>query len=290
MNEIPTSNPNIYFKAPYDRLAHLTGANYKTKRQYLWKQGWPHHLYKYKPCNIQHLRSFIVDSLLYLSAHSELNDPFEVQSELRFVGDGPHPASIHKYLFKENRLTLKKRKEIQKRLSSPEAIRDTIRKHLKVAVENTGFHSFTSKPRDLLMWSHYADAHRGVCLIFSTAHDIDTFIQALPVSYSERFPVFEYFESPDGDLVKKAFLTKALPWKYESERRIFSPKLAKKFLSIKSSSLVGLILGAKINIEHENAVRGLVDERVAKGLPPLKIYKAIQSKYEYKLRILKCQT
>jgi len=144
MNEIPTSNPNIYFKAPYDRLAHLTGANYKTKRQYLWKQGWPHHLYKYKPCNIQHLRSFIVDSLLYLSAHSELSDPFEVQSELRFVGDGPHPASIHKYLFKENRLTLKKRKEIQKRLSSPEAIRDTIRKHLKVAVENTGFHSFTS--------------------------------------------------------------------------------------------------------------------------------------------------
>ena len=119
MNEIRTSNPNIYYMAPYERLAHLTGASYKTKRQYLWSQGWPHHLYKYKPCNIQHLRSFVVDSLLYLSAHSELNDPFEVQSELRFVGDGPHPASYHKYLFKENRLTLKKTQRNSKATFQP---------------------------------------------------------------------------------------------------------------------------------------------------------------------------
>ncbi len=289
MNEIQTSNPNIYFMAPYERLAHLIGATYKTKRQFLSKQGWPHHLYKYKSFKkIEELRSFIVDSLLYLSAHSDLNDPFEVKSELRFAGDGPYPASYHKYLFKENRLTLKERKKIQKQLPSPKAIRDGIRKHLKVAVDRTGFHSFTSKPRDLLMWSHYADAHRGLCLIFSTAHDIDTFIRALPVSYSETFPVFEYSESPEGDLIKKAFLTKALPWKYEHERRIFCPKLAKKFLYFNPASLVGLILGANISTENEVVIRGLVDERVTKGLPPLKIYRAFQSENEYRLRIQIC--
>jgi hypothetical protein len=288
MNEIQTSNPNIYFKAPYERLVHLTGANYKTKRQYLWKQGWPHHLYKYKPCNIQHLRSFIVDSLLYLSARSELNDPFDVKSVLHFTKETLHPPSYYKQLSKDQGLTHSKRKEIKNRLSSPEKIKNAIQSHLYKAIEGTGFHSFTKRHRDLLMWSHYADGHRGVCMVFSTAHDIDTFINALPVSYQQSLPVIEYSQNIGGDLVKKAFLTKAKPWKYEDERRIFCPKLAKKFLYFDPASLVGLIFGANISTENEAAIRGLVDERVAKGLPTLKIYRAFQSENEYRLRIQIC--
>ena len=286
MNEIQTSNPNIYFKAPYDRLAHLTGATYKTKRQYLWKQGWPHHLFKYKPCNVQHLRSFIVDSLLYLSARSELNDPFDVKSVLDFTKVAHHPPSYFKHLFKDRGLTHTKRKEIKNRLYSPEKIKNAIQNHLNKEMEGTGFHSFTKSHRDLLMWSHYADGHRGVCMVFSTAHDIDTFISALPVSYQQSLPVIEYSQDIGGDLVKKAFLTKAKPWRYEDERRIFCPKLAKKFLYFDPASLVGLIFGANISTENEENIRGLIDERVAKGLPPLKIYRAYQSENEYKLRIL----
>jgi hypothetical protein len=287
MDELPTSAANIFFKKPYDRALHLIGASHRVKRRYLSaEQGWPRHLYKYKPCNIMHLRSFIVDSLLYLSARSELNDPFDVQSVLKFVNGGPFPTSYHKHLFNEHGSRLKKRKEVQKRLSSPQSIQKGIRKHFDEAIDATGFHSFTTKPRDLLMWSHYADAHRGVCLIFSTAKDLDSFITALPITYTEAYPVIEYHEGIGGDLVEKAFLTKAMPWKYEHERRIFCPNLAKKFLRINPHSLSGLILGAKISIDDEVAVRTLVKERVARGLPSLKIYRANQSKNEYKIRIL----
>ena len=288
MNEIQTSNPNIYYMAPYERLEHLIGATHKTKRQYLWRQGWPHHLYKYKPCNIQHLRSFVVDSLLYLSARSELNDPFDVKSVLHFTKEAIHPPNYYKQLFKDQDLTHTERKEIKNRLYSPEKIKNAIQTHLYEAIECTGFHSFTTKHRDLLMWSHYADGHRGVCLIFSTAHDVDIFIRALPVSYEKSLPVIEYSQSIGRDLVKKAFLTKAKPWKYEDERRIFCPKLAKKFLYFNPASLVGLILGAYISTENEVVIRGLVDERVTKGLPPLKIYRAFQSENEYRLRIQIC--
>ena len=288
MNEIQTSNPNIYYMAPYERLAHLIGATHKTKRQYLWRQAWPHHLYKYKPCNIQHLRSFVVDSLLYLSARSELNDPFDVKSVLHFTKEALHPPNYYKHLFKDKDLTHTERKEIKNRLYSPEKIKNAIQTHLYETIECTGFHSFTTKHRDLLMWSHYADGHRGVCLIFSTAHDVDTFIRALPVSYQQSLPVIEYSQSIGRDLVKKAFLTKAKPWKYEDERRIFCPKLAKKFLYFDPASLVGLILGANISTENEVVIRGLVDERVTKGLPPLKMYRAFQSENEYRLRIQIC--
>ena len=224
--------------------------------------------------------------MLYLSARSELNDPFDVKSVLDFTKVALHPPSYFKHLFKDRGLTHAKRKEIKNRLYSPEKIKNAIQSHLNKAIEGTGFHSFTTKNRDLLMWSHYADGHRGVCMVFSTAHDIDTFISALPVSYQQSLPVIEYSQNIGKDLVKKAFLTKAKPWKYEEERRIFCPNLAKKFLRFNPAALVGLVLGANISVENEENIRGLIDERVAKGLPPLKIYRAYQSENEYRLRIL----
>jgi len=287
MDELPTSSANVFFKKPYDRAMHLIGQPYRVRRRYLSaEQGWPRHLYKYKPCNLLHLRSFIVDSLLYLSARSELNDPFDVQSVVKFKTGKPHPSTYHKHLFKQHNASHKKRKEVQRRLSTTAAIRRGIRTHLNDAIDGTGFHSFTTEPRDLLMWSHYADAHRGVCLMFSTAKDLDSFITALPVVYSETFPEIEYHENIGGDLIKKAFLTKALPWKYEDERRIFCPNLAKKFLRINPQSLTGLILGSRIRESDEIAVRELVKERVARGLTPLKIYRAHLSSNAYKIRIL----
>ncbi len=288
MNEIQTSNPNIYFMAPYDRLTDLTGATYEIKRQFLWNQGWPHHLYKYKPCNIQYLRNFIVDSLLYLSARSELNDPFDVKSVIHFTNETLYPPNYHKLLFEDKGLAHSKRKEIKNRLNSPEKIKTDTQSQLNKIIEGTGFHSFTKWHKDLLMWSHYADGHRGVCMIFSTAHDLDTFINALPVTYQQTLPVIEYSQKLGGEFVRKAFLTKAKPWKYEDERRIICPNLAKKYLRFNPEALVGLVLGANISAENEAAVRGLVDERVANGLPTLKIYRAYQSENEYKIRVMTC--
>lgn len=265
MNTYETTTSGVYGKTPYERTLNLLGASVRAKRHYLSvKQGWPRHLFKYKPCDEAHLKSFIVDSNFYLSSRSQLNDPFDVQSVIEFEEGAINASKYRNRLYKEHKPRHKKRKEIASRLSSPDRIQAGIKKSLIEAIDTSGFHSFSTEPRHLLMWSHYADAHRGLCLMFSTALDLDVFISALPVNYSKNFPIIHYRQDIAGDLVRNAFLTKSIEWSYEKERRIFEPDLANKFLHFDPAALVGIILGSKISKVDEGMIANLLDARKSK--------------------------
>src|SRR5205085_3407282 len=71
----------------------------------------------------------------------------------------------------------------------------------------------TTKPTNILMWSHYADNHHGICLQFSCRNSV--FLNALKVEYSEAYPLLDLTE--DDDLLP--LLAKAVAWSYEDEYR-----------------------------------------------------------------------
>jgi DUF2971 family protein len=88
---------------------------------------------------------------------------------------------------------------------------------------------------NILMWSHYADEHRGAILEFQPKIELATeMLGALEVEYSKEVPVAVTLEqfllyitgqgpkphSPNA-LVKSAF-TKSSDWSYENEWRILS--------------------------------------------------------------------
>lgn len=88
---------------------------------------------------------------------------------------------------------------------------------------------FSKRNDNLLLWAHYADNHRGICLEYDIPDDIHkkTF---MPITYGESQPVLEKVERfPAGDqnagrLSLKmedaaVFLTKSADWKYEEEWR-----------------------------------------------------------------------
>jgi hypothetical protein len=278
--------PTIYLNPPYERTAHLFGADKRKIRQYLTVQNrWPRFLYKYKNLDHDHLRDLIVDSCLYMSSRHQLNDPFDVRSNIDFVDGGVDRRAYLDYLFKQFKTRYKGRKEIAQRLSSPAVIQAELRRHLNNAMDSTGFHSFATDPRSLLMWSHYADSHKGVCLVFETAKDVDTFVHALPVQYSKNFPVVQFTTTVAHDLIRKAFLTKAEEWKYEKERRIVEQKRAGQSLSYKPRALVALILGSKISTSDKEIVLGLLEARRARGYPPVCLLQANCQDSAYAVRI-----
>src|ERR1700729_1649096 len=49
-------------------------------------------------------------------------------------------------------------------------------------------------PRNVLMWSHYAGAHFGICLQFETARDPPTLMRALRVPYVDRLKTIKATE------------------------------------------------------------------------------------------------
>ncbi|MFM5554386.1 DUF2971 domain-containing protein [Aeromonas veronii] len=107
-------------------------------------------------------------------------------------------------------------------------------------LSHMGVVSLTETPRNLLMWSHYANEHKGMCIGYKTNfldHHKNKTDSKLPVFYSPmkvnydniRYdPHTDIFSSENrSQLVKKAILktliTKGDDWIYEKEHRSIVP-------------------------------------------------------------------
>ena len=89
---------------------------------------------------------------------------------------------------------------------------------------------FSTRCDSLLLWAHYADSHRGLCLEYELTND-EFRGQFFPVRYSNELPVLEAIARfPEGspnaghlhlriDREAAIFLTKSKDWAYEEEFR-----------------------------------------------------------------------
>jgi hypothetical protein len=71
---------------------------------------------------------------------------------------------------------------------------------------------FTMNDDHLLMWPHYANKHRGICLEFEPIADLAYFLTA-EVKYTDEFQPLNYFRS-DEDALMIMTLTKSTVWSY----------------------------------------------------------------------------
>jgi hypothetical protein len=167
----------------------------------------------------------IEDQCLKLSLIDDLNDPFEL-----FAADLPDAESRNEAL--------------------------KFKKHM---AERVGILCFSKNWKNTLLWSHYADRHKGVALEFQIKDDV-----ALPVQYSKnRYPIDLKGRKSRRKRVTKAeteglWLTKFSSWEYEEEIRIICTKgecLQKGKLYFKAFddeiSLQGIVLGplSKLSIK-----------------------------------------
>ncbi len=71
-----------------------------------------------------------------------------------------------------------------------------------------------------VMWSHYADKHKGICLGFDVPEDY-----LIKVEYVDSRIAIEFDdeskENINSNFVQKLFSTKFIDWSYEKEKRMF---------------------------------------------------------------------
>lgn len=72
---------------------------------------------------------------------------------------------------------------------------------------------------NLLMWSHYADSHKGICLEFSTRNEV--MCCPLRIKYFNEFPIMRLYSTDEAETLLP-LLTKANVWEYEDEYRIIA--------------------------------------------------------------------
>ncbi|WP_085908873.1 DUF2971 domain-containing protein [Kiloniella majae] len=146
--------------------------------------------------------------------------------------------------------------------------RELFDKHIRRGV---GVLSLSSDPESLLMWSHYADEHRGFIIEIDENHpcinsprsEDDEFFHPRPVLYSEKRPSLE-FSDLDGTIL---LLTKSLDWGYEKEWRVIKPissgsqsNLNKNvyLFDLPADAIQGIILGANMGNDQRQQVENII--------------------------------
>ena len=163
----------------------------------------------------KHVLSSLVDSTLFFAAPPTLNDPHDCQINIA--------AAITRAL--QN--TSGKRQALLR-----EILRLDIIAQIQHDMPNMGVCCFSLKPNNSLMWSHYADSHKGVCLYYEIPTDFLAPNQILgwaPVIYRNnpltRWLVNEIDEDLEAavaslEIMKRVLTMKSKAWSYEKEGRL----------------------------------------------------------------------
>ena len=250
-------------------------------------------LYRYISLNvnddssIEKLRDVIVNSRLWLSSREGFNDPFDTQAKVIIEGN---PIQLRKKLnelykrLEPNLIGVKRKTAIEKLMANQSLILKRVRNATVDALSKVGACCFTPDPRNLLMWSHYANQHKGLLLQFEIAKDTTTFLKTVTVDYVKDYPIINWANETEKE-IHKAFLNKHDSWDYEKEVRIIHPHGANTSLSFNAEALTGIIFGCKASREIENKIEELLAERKNKNKPPIKIYNALMHDSKYKIVI-----
>ena len=157
--------------------------------------------------------------------------------------------------------------------------------------------SLCAEGKNPLLWSHYADSHRGVAFEFDACcSEAVSFAAAQPVKYWKRVPrAFsrkDFIESalglrllPDtAQTLLPLVLTKSTEWKYEKEWRlvrVVANEGQSLFADVPFSprSLSRIFLGCRISIRNRHAIERLATRDYAH----VEIHQARQSQTRFTL-------
>ena len=155
-------------------------------------------------------RTFLQNQI-YFSSPASFNDPFDSKVSPSFDGTPEQKRayieSLARLKFGSTRQTIEKND--RGRLASSQFHERGYETFRNTEVNTLGYTVCRKRQDDILMWSHYADSHRGVCLILqSSAMFPDLTIE--PITYPEdnAYPNVNFFtsslqEQSDAILLRK---------------------------------------------------------------------------------------
>jgi hypothetical protein len=237
-----------------------------------WASGYgerPARLYKYR--SVRGAAKLFSQSLVecgevYFAKPGELNDPFDCKPHntiestpgerrafLKWMTRGREPElsrTQRRARVSELNATLKSRIKNEGFEAIAQAAFDT-------NLRDTGVLSLSSEPASNLMWSHYADAHRGICVEFD--FQVMEKLRPMPVTYLDQRPSYNMVRNVAA-LSELSFLRKSLDWSYEKEWRSVGQWWSGTY-RLPESAITGVILGAGISDEDRREVSNWVRKR-----------------------------
>ena len=199
--------------------------------------------YKYRSLSdLERFLDIIVNNRLYGAVYKELNDPME--------------GKFNKQGLKQDDF-------------------EVIYSHLK----RTRVCSLLTKqdnqefPDDYLMWSHYADSHKGCCIELQPTNQHNKEWELVEVNYQDKLPIVEGGEK---ERIKKILSVKTTLWRNEHEVRAVRVYEKDKFTSQSAFyyvKVIAIYLGDRISKEKCD----FYDKIITSINPKIQVYRIRES-------------
>ncbi|MGU5655729.1 DUF2971 domain-containing protein [Aeromonas allosaccharophila] len=242
----------------------------------------PLNFFKFKPINMWLLDS-IINSSIYAAKPEFLNDPFDCQIDFEFE---LKKAALNE-INHENSI-------LQAALNSPAFL-----ENWRSVLSSCGVVSFTQDDishkaiENILMWTHYADEHKGVCLEYSVGEEYinnnwigdnaeNPLLMCRSVNYKSELSIscldnnFKNERELVIALLEYYLTTKTKPWCYEHERRIVFTKNGS--VALPREALTAVRFGLKSPDEHVLLISRILSDYS----PETRVFKAVKEKNNIK--------
>ncbi len=253
--------------------------------------------YKYRSIDHQHIsrtEDIFLKSRLYFPSVLEFNDPFDGKPFVILDGNEQQVATYVRRVSgsRLQQLSRQQRRQRQREMTKVILRKDGIdlehqRSLLFEVLSSVGVYCLSELNNNILMWSHYANSHKGYCLVFRSqvirrASGIAQFTaSALPIIYSSDYPTINNIVDSDDERLNKTLLTKSDDWKYEKEWRSIDYLDGPGPKDIDPSFLVGVIFGCSISSDDEMILRDLS----VRSPSNIKLFRAVMHERQYTLSI-----
>ena len=254
-------------------------------------------LYHYQPYSRDYLEKLLSEKTIHCSNPQYFNDPWDCKPSFdsSLLKDPDELQKAREYLINKIQLNptinidllnelseggTGSRVQIEKIITSVyEARPETLAKGFRI-------YCLTPDSTNSLMWAHYADKHKGICLEFDSTTRL--FGGAWQVKYNNIYPEYRFYENSDPmfELIHKSDI-----WEYENEYRIVSREPTgnpdfddsplgsiQGILKLPENSLTSIIVGCDAPYrEISDVVRALA--------PDVKIKRAVRIPHRYSIEI-----
>jgi hypothetical protein len=245
------------------------------------QSNYPETVYKYRTWTNSHHKKILSENQLYLASPKDFNDPLDCRIGNNYgLLDTDEKIKEYAEIVTERhkvaviKMGLDPQKEKQRIIQELKTDMKSVQREddeyiFKMQDKHFGVLSLSERFDSILMWSHYADFHKGFCVGFNEEkmRQSNLFGKGGPITYKTEFPKID----PRNNRGKnKSFIqthTKAEDWAYEMEyrlTRLFFPKVPElndRIVTFEDNLISEIILGLKMPREQKEEIIEIANQK-----------------------------
>jgi hypothetical protein len=238
------------------------------------------YLYKYCAYNLNSL-FILINRKIWFSDPESFNDPFDCKYKFKKEVDR---IEFEKYGNEHDPERMRRLNSIIGKDEEEKVyneIYNRIAQEVSKRLKEAGVFCLSNNNDNILMWSHYADGHKGFCIEFERCNDRDNelgnYDRTIPVEYIRHdYEKVTVFNKKAYDM---KFYTKSVKWKYEREWRLLNDKYNET--EPLPGKITAIIFGLRMCDHHKETIKKILSD-----LPHVNYSQAEEVPNQYRIKIV----